>query len=1246
MKTSKNKFLATALILSMVFTTVFAASYIGQSQATSVYNSNYCVVEGVLTSDSYTLYPYAKKSLDIGFSKYGELIAYNETTGIGVGLQYPGYETVGTHDQSSGTSADPWCNELVNVDLWLNGWFIDIKYPKAIGEWREIWAFAMFSDGSLHGGNWITMPAVTATDLARPLWQEFPPYANPDSDKYVAPKPAYGGRKTNGACVTDPITVIYNGPRKLIALTKTRIKDGAVNLVDITFTLIFNKAEKNLIILKDLKNLYDKPYLNIQFGNRGEWDFMPSSYVHFYTDEPVTCWDVNNNTDITPFDEGKDFFYKFMVANKYPKKWWPNVPLDQLPKSIGGVPFTSLPESTTWFEGQSTCYDSEYHTDKTIEEKRQLGTYAVAQVIDKGGKYVGAVAVWPHPEFWSVQNWYPNPYAGPTTLPLMLVPLSRMIDWHRWTVETDPNQGKIGDLEDRENVWVKLDDMTQPQPEPSTPFIIYEHDFRLGVKEAYRIAAAYMLTDYHDADDADAKRPPNSETWSNGLNVIDREIRYQLDEIFNPWDIYDAMHKNTKSWVEFFDSDIDGNLWDGITYWRLQLPSERETEVGEMIPCLPVYRGGEWDSYCPDSERVLVDTGSGYVLIYPRESIKYNDLDPKPNTHSKYYVIDRSTGIISFYKWDGKWYLPTGSIVKVLWSSEHSATTAETWDASTLPIEEALDGENYIFPLHHDIVYPYCFDTEVFLIEELPVRILEGTLPASPYYVFKPSASKANITIYNGTTILEGWEIDVKYWNNDTDAWVEKKFLSNGASQQLLQLGTASNYTEKVWIHSEKAITTGDYVCHENATLDTATLYLADPLPTGHWLFVNYTHLNTNYQDWFYGKVPTLGVESYAWDRNVFGLRHDPDVGSLHVYCTEIVEEVINASCYGNYPYGTWTTAGDIWQPNPNAYKNRPGGTKGPPEGVLCPVPDKSSAYLPKYTPAQWFEYGLYAPGKPYQECEWINLTSELLRGNYIIQETPTCDQLVLDQPPHPYEELKIVYEVPSGRYEWATVGKTAASVDSLGTAMVTAAFKNKLIEIGLGGLDSQDATFGPRVPWLIESTSPDALGRYHLYDDWCYSRTGDGMDTSWPISSSNIITVGGNAINNIAKYSNDWIQTVVTTKPAIYPVTCWNTTLRSIGGYVGGDVNARYGYAIISTYKDKNGTVCLLFAGWTGQDTYYACRWFDEHKYELQHINIGLTDLILRIDYKYSDGTLRCPPVVSIVEHLGTISEKPQHDC
>jgi hypothetical protein len=1236
MKTSKNKFLAIALILSMVMT-VFAASKIGLSQATSVYNSNYCVVEGVLSSDSYTLYPYAQQSLDIGFSKYGELIGYNETTGIGVGLQYPGYDVVGTHVQSGtpATSADPFCDERVNVDLWLNGWFIDIKYPKAIGEWREIWAFAMFSDGSLHGGDWITVPSVTATDPARPVWQEFPPYANPDSDAYSAPKPAYGGRKTNGVCVTDPITIVYNGPRKLIALTKTRVKDGTVNLVDITFTLIFNKAEKNLIVLKDLKNLYDKPYLNIAFGNRAEWDFSPSSYVHFYTDEPVTSWDVNNNTNINPIDEGQDFFYKYMVDNKHPKKWWNEVPESEWPKYLEGVPFATRSESTTWFEGQSTVYDTEWHFDKTIHDSR----YAVAQVIDKNAYYVGAVAVWPHPEFWSVQNWYPNPYAvGPSTIPLMLTPLSRLIDWHRWTYETDPNNGKTGDIPDRANVWVKLDDMpSASQHEPSTPFIIYEHDFRLGVKEAYRIAAVYMLTDYHNADDADAKNWANNEPWSSGLNVIDREIQYQLDEIFNPWDINAAMHKDTKSWVQYFDHDITNTLWDGTTTYMLELPLAKQTEQGVLTPCLPVYRGGYWDQYCVDSERVLVNTGSGYQLIYPEG---YSDYDPVPSVYSPFYTISLSTGIISFYKWSSgrivPWYLPTGSVVEVLWSSEDSATTAAQWTAED-PLYP-LDGTHYIFPLHHDIIAEYRDDTEVFIIEQLPVRVPEGTAPESPYYVFMPGAS-ANISIYDDEQeIAAGQEIDVKYWNNDTEAWVETKFLSDGTSPQLLQLGAPSNYTEKVWIHSEKAITTGDYVFSDA----WGELYLEQPVPMGQWLFVNYTYNGVPYEDWFYGS----GYN--AWNRNTFSLREPPDVGSLHVYTTAIFEEIINASCYGLYPYGNWTTAGDIWEPNTHAYTIRPGGTKGPPTGVKCPVPDEATGSS-AYTPKRWISYGVYALGEAYQECEWINITGELLRGNYIIQETSTCDQLVLDQPINGTElgtELKIVFKVPSGRYEWATVGTTAASVDSLGTAMVTAAFKNKLIEIGLGGLDIQDTVSGPRIPWLVAGTA-DCLGRYHLYEDWCYSRTGTGMTTSWPISSSNIITVGGTAINELAQYSNDWTQgLVVTTKPAIYPVTCWNTTMHTSGGYVGGDVNARYGYAIISTYKDKNGTTVLLIAGWTGQDTYYACKWFDEYKYTLQHINIGLTDLILKIDYKTSGGTLRCPPVVSIIEQLGTISEKPQHDC
>jgi hypothetical protein len=618
-------------------------------------------------------------------------------------------------------------------------------------------------------------------------------------------------------------------------------------------------------------------------------------------------------------------------------------------------------------------------------------------------------------------------------------------------------------------------------------------------------------------------------------------------------------------------------------------------------------------------------------------------LDPIPyettGENTPYYIINLVTGKISFYEWDTDvddyvpWYLPTGSIVKVEWSSLHEATTAGQWDSEDELYP--LDGETYLFPLHHDIIDAYRDDTEVFVIEQSPTRIFDVNMSATgdPWYAL--SRGSTALYIYNVSKCLE---IDIKYNSTQLDgSWYEEKFHSNGSETQRFTLSYTAGYIEKVWIHSEKAITTGDYVFSE----DDGLLYLEEPLAAGQWLLVNYTSGTTYYEDWFYGyDVDGDGVIE-AWENNVFELRAEPNVGTLQVFNTKIIEEIINETCYGTWPYGTWYYPGNqTWDPKPSQYTYRPGQLKGPPADAYCPVPDENYAGLPAYRTKTWVRYGWYNETTEieYEECEWIVLTEEKLRGNYIIRETSSCDELVMDQPQYG-GELKIVFKVPSGRWEWGTVGKTAATVDSLGVAMVTAAFKNKLIEFGIGGLDIQDTAQGPRVPWLVQGTA-DSLGRYHLYNDWCYSRTGHGLTTSWPISSSNIITVGGGAVNKLALYSNDWTQAIVTTTPAIYSVTCWDRDT-----YVGGDVNARYGYAIISTYKDKNGTAILLIQGWTGQDSYYACNWFDVNKYWLQHINPHVTDIVLKIEYKYSDGTIRCPPVVTIVEKLGTISEKPQHD-
>ena len=132
MKMSKNKLLAIPLILT-TFLAMFAI--FGQIAVSTQYINvdSYCWIEGVLHSDTYTLYPYAQESMDIGFSKYGEMIGYNEATHIGLGVQYPGYSgaadpdlaPTGTYDQRIGTSVDPFCNEEIGVDWWMNGWFLD-----------------------------------------------------------------------------------------------------------------------------------------------------------------------------------------------------------------------------------------------------------------------------------------------------------------------------------------------------------------------------------------------------------------------------------------------------------------------------------------------------------------------------------------------------------------------------------------------------------------------------------------------------------------------------------------------------------------------------------------------------------------------------------------------------------------------------------------------------------------------------------------------------------------------------------------------------------------------------------------------------------------------------------------------------------------------------------------------------------------------------------------------------------------
>ncbi|HDJ22114.1 MAG TPA: hypothetical protein ENF19_02805, partial [Candidatus Bathyarchaeota archaeon] len=244
-----------AIVILLLVSTMAATVYASEPP-TIPGHETYQSVEGLLETDVYTLYPYDEASLDIGFSKYGEMIDGDN----GVGLEYKG--------------VDAFANPAVPRELWCSGWIMDIHYTEG-GYLRNIWAYALFSDRTPEGveGEWRQMQKTKdASD----------------------PSDTPGGRRTNGYAETDDIKLIYDGPRSAIYLLVTRIfdkppGDGGTPLVELDIQLIFNKVSKQVMEIKDIKRIDNnkmKGPFQIEFSQRAEWDIGLSSnsesYAEFY----------------------------------------------------------------------------------------------------------------------------------------------------------------------------------------------------------------------------------------------------------------------------------------------------------------------------------------------------------------------------------------------------------------------------------------------------------------------------------------------------------------------------------------------------------------------------------------------------------------------------------------------------------------------------------------------------------------------------------------------------------------------------------------------------------------------------------------------------------------------------------------------------------------------------------------------------------------------------------------------------
>ncbi|MDH7477441.1 MAG: hypothetical protein QHH17_03560 [Candidatus Bathyarchaeota archaeon] len=592
----KNKLKAATLspiILCSIIALIYLESFNAKASKSS-YDSDYLTVSGVLSTDYYVLFPFEKKNLTIGFSKYGEMIDY-ETK---VGLDY--------NDETDPFATDP--SQVYEYE-WVNGWVINITYVHG-GDYYNRWAFALYSDyynENSIAGDW-KEGVIGATNTT-----------------YL------GGRKTNGGAVTQPIKVLYNGPRRFVALLNTTIYEDTSHsypLVRIIFTIVFNKVEKQVVVFKDIKRVDNRKgtgVMQIEFSERGQWDLgsgtPPKSYAYIHTQQSTLY-----NEEYQSWYNGSTSAYKGKydvvqiidddLSHVAWAAWWPR-PLVSYVEDISEIgratilkTFSTKEQNFTG-DGSTTAFTLTGDPDPYPRNKTSNGWDDSPMVfVNDDHKSEGTDYTWD-------------------------------ADNNRITFTSAPASGAAIKVVYKDTV----DSQSDPSNEPCVPFVVAEWCWDTDdATDMFRAVTVYGITDLHDGSDADI---------TGGSNTIDSEVDYYLDRVFNPYDLYSVVHKDTRRWVDFHN----------VT--SAEVSAER---VSFNLTHKPVIYTSDWTEYCNFSEKVEWD-GELKTPYRARNTFGggYN--------YTFYYDSSDGTGNITI---TGDNVPAEGTIIKVLYSTNATWEQAKT----------------------------------------------------------------------------------------------------------------------------------------------------------------------------------------------------------------------------------------------------------------------------------------------------------------------------------------------------------------------------------------------------------------------------------------------------------------------------------------------------------------------------------------------------------------------------------------
>ena len=619
METKNKRFtilLLAVLILSSIWMLPLAnAVVLPEVPGGGTYYSDY----GVLDTDTYLLYPWEDTSIQVGFSKYGELI--DEL--MGLGLRYDG--------------VDVFANSMIPIKDWCSGWIMDIHYTQG-GYLRNTWAYALFSDRTVAGvgGDWRNMQLTK--DASDPL----------DTP---------GGRRTNGYAESEPIRLIYDGPREAIYLLNTTIYDkdknqGGDPLVRLTIQLVFNKVKKYVVEIKDIKriddNKMDGPF-QIEFSQRAEWDLglstAPRCYAEFY--DNLTTKYVKH-----PF-----YYPEGGVKANYDLCQIIAAPNDPQENKLVGFAAFWPPLISKWVTetynirrlSNDVDVPSLLATMETYEHEAQLPTSA-DDLVDPWIYYddiTGEIIIllprepvaYPRGEGeWEMAPWVFREEDNGEFAKLLREKTGTPGQWiwdpfygPNGAVKIKPFQWGWGDnfkvvykrfMKGNTPQWSEALDCMEPlfeegdtiltygmNEEPDTPYVFGEWDFDLDLDHPensthqFRCVSVYGVTDLHNGVD-----PDMPEGIEEGLFRIDSEVLYQLNEVFNPIDLRDVAHKDTFRWAQKGTMSptiiLESHLYDKYDNYRPCLEEDHIVWVPE-----------KWGRYCEDSEKVILYTVAGARLL-------------------------------------------------------------------------------------------------------------------------------------------------------------------------------------------------------------------------------------------------------------------------------------------------------------------------------------------------------------------------------------------------------------------------------------------------------------------------------------------------------------------------------------------------------------------------------------------------------------------------------------------------------